>query len=784
MFLASVRRSYKNICKQCIQHQQKNFTIHAPRYQSVPSPPLVSRNPSPILLRSQLKDSKRIVVKLGSAVITRDDECGVALGRLAAIIEQVSELKNAGKEVMIVTSGAVAFGKQKLRSEMSMQQTMRDSLKNNMKDVAYPYIDSRACAAVGQGGLLSLYDEMFNQYGITVAQVLVTNPDLQNSSNRENLKATLEELIRMNSIPIVNANDVVAPPPSPDLDLHGIISVKDNDKLAALFATEVNADLLIILSDVDGIYTAPPGEENSKLLSVYRPSDTNVIRFGEGTSRVGTGGMESKVRAASYALENGVSVVIANGKFKEINTILDIVHGKKIGTFFTMAENNNLSVEDQAVKAREASRALQRLTPHERADVIFKLAELLEEKQNEILDENQKDLDLAKNAKDLQASLVARLALSPGKLKVLSAGLKQIAENSYNILGRTLKATQVAEGMELKQITVPIGVLMVLFESRPDALPQVAALAIASGNGLVLKGGKEAYHSNKYLHALVQEALSIHGHEVYPHAVELVDSREAVSDLLRMKDHIDLVIPRGSQEMIADIKRQSKDIPVLGHADGICHVYIDKEADLDMAVKVVIDSKCDYPAACNAMETLLVDEQLLKTSAFDTLLKELKEHNVLVHAGPRLARTLPFGPVPAKSLKVEYSNLECAVELVDGVDDAIRHIHAHGSSHTDVVITENKSIANRFLQGVDSACVFHNASSRFSDGYRFGLGAEVGISTARIHARGPVGVEGLLTTKWLLMGSGQAVSDFESGGKYQYIHQSLPTGVDELDIKS
>jgi len=777
MSMNTLRAAYKQFCQRCVVNQRSLLSTTTLRCQVNTTPPLmVSKNPSPILFRNQLKNSRRIVVKLGSAVITREDECGVALGRLAAIVEQVSELQNEGRQVMVVTSGAVAFGKQRLRSEMSMQQTMRDSLKFHMKLSGSGYIDSRACAAVGQGGLLSLYEEMFTQYGVTVAQVLVTKPDFQDPFNRKNLKATIEELIKMNCVPIVNANDVVAPPPSPDLDLMGLISLKDNDSLAALFAVEMNADLLIILSDVDGIYTGPPNEETSSLLSIYRPSDSKFIRYSEGQSRVGTGGMESKVEAASYALDNGVSVVIANGKFKEINTINDILHGKKIGTFFTVAENNGPTVEDQAVKARGASRALQSLTPHQRAEVIYKLSDLLQERQFEILEENKKDLEIAKSSRDMQSALLNRLGLTAEKLNTLSAGLRQIADNSLNILGHTIKRTQIANGLELRQVTVPIGVLMVIFEARPDALPQVAALAIASGNGLVLKGGKEAYHSNKYLHQLVQEALSIHGSDVYPDAVGLIDSREAVADLLRLSDHIDLVIPRGSTQMIADIKEQSKDIPVLGHADGICHVYVHKEADLDMAIKVVIDSKCNYPAACNAMETLLVDEQLLRTTAFDTLLDELKENGVLVHAGPRLSRALPFGPIPAKSLKIEYSDLECAMEIVDGVDDAIRHIHAHGSSHTDVIITEDESIAAKFLSSVDSACVFHNASTRFADGYRFGLGAEVGISTTRIHARGPVGVEGLLTSKWILKGDGHAVTDFDQNGSQQYIHKALETG--------
>ncbi|XP_065649444.1 delta-1-pyrroline-5-carboxylate synthase isoform X3 [Hydra vulgaris] len=759
-----------------------NFCFYATRYASNVSssgkyPPMqVIKSASPIHFRNQLKQCKRIVVKLGSAVITRDDECGVALGRLASIVEQVSELQNAGKQMMIVTSGAVAFGKLKLRSELSMQQTMRDSLRLNGRRGGL--LDSRACAAVGQSGLVSLYEEMFNQYGVTVAQVLVTKPDFQNDRNRENLQTTIEELIHMHCIPIVNANDVVAPQPSPDVDLSGltsrertIISLKDNDSLAAMFAVQMNADLLIILSDVDGIYTGPPGEEGSSLLSVYRPSDKNLVRYSQVKSRVGTGGMESKVEAASFALDRGVSVVIANGVFKDTTIITDILDGKKIGTFFTDAENEGPTSEEQALKARNCSRALQNLTPHQRAEIIFRLSELLIERQTEILDVNQIDLNAAKKADNLSASMISRLALTPSKLKVLSEGLRQIANNSYDLLGRTLKATQVAEDLELRQITVPIGVVMVIFESRPDALPQVAALSIASGNGLLLKGGKEASHTNKYLHSLVQEALQVHKTNGYVDAVALIDGRDEVADLLRMKDVVDLVIPRGSSNMIASIKEMSKDIPVLGHAEGICHVYVDKEADIDMALKIVIDSKCDYPAACNAMETLLVHENLLRTKAFDVLLDGLKNNGVTVHAGPRLCRALPFGPVPAKSLNVEYNQLECAMELVDGVDDAVRHIHEYGSSHTDAIVTENKESAERFLKNVDSACVFHNTSTRFADGYRFGLGAEVGISTGRIHARGPVGVEGLLTTKWVLRGKGHVVSDFSDGGKRKYLHQ-------------
>lgn len=738
----------------------------------------MQRNPSPILFRNQLRDSKRIIVKMGSAVVTRDDNSGVALGRLASIVEQVSELQHSGKEMVIVTSGATAFGRQRLRSELSMQQTMRDHLSLTPHLKTSSPIDSRAAAAVGQGGLVSLYEAMFAQYGLTTAQVLVTKPDFQNAYSRKNLSEALEELIQLNCIPIVNENDVVAPPPNQESDLDGSITLMDNDSLAALFAVEIDAELLILLSDVDGIYTGPPSEESSRLLHDFRKSDMNYIKFG-GNSKVGRGGMESKVKAASFALEHGVSVVIANGQFKEINTIKDIVDGRKIGTFFTMAKDEGVSAEDLAIKAREGGRQVQYLTPEQRAQSIYALSALLLDEEDDILAANQLDLAAARET-GLEESLMARLTLTSSKLRTLTTGLRQIAESSYNVLGRTVKATRVAEELELQQVTVPIGVLMVIFESRPDALPQVAALAIASGNGLLLKGGKEAYHSNKCLHNLVRKALSIHGDQCSD-SIGLVSSREDVNDLLKLKKYIDLIIPRGSSQMIANIKAESKDIPVLGHAEGVCHVYIDREADIKMALNILIDAKCDYPAACNAMETLLVDRHLMRTTAFDEVLDELRNNGVTVHAGPRLAEALPFGPVPAKSLSTEYSGLECTMELVDGLDEAVDHINTFGSGHTDSIVSENPQTAAEFLQRVDSACVFHNTSTRFADGFRFGLGAEVGISTGRIHARGPVGVEGLLTTKWLLKGSGHTVADFAEGGIYNYLHEPLGIDVDEME---
>ncbi|KAJ2951146.1 hypothetical protein O0L34_g5537 [Tuta absoluta] len=725
--------------------------------------------------RSQLKFAKRLVVKLGSAVITREDGNGLALGRLASIVEQVAECHHEGRECIMVSSGAVAFGRQKLTQELLMSLSMRETLSpsDHTREDAGSALDPRAAAAVGQSELMSMYDAMFSQYNVKIAQVLVTKPDFYNEETRKNLFCTLSELISLNIVPIINTNDAVSPPMfiRDDTMVPGTgkkgIGLKDNDSLSALLAAEIQSDLLIMMSDVDGIYNKPPWEDGAKMMHTYTSKDKDQVEFGQ-KSKVGTGGMDSKVQAATWAMARGVSVVICNGM--QENAIKTIINGRKVGTFFTdYVTNVSTSVDSMAESARSGSRALQRLTPEQRASAIHSLADLLVDKQDMIIEANAKDLEEGTQG-GLAKPLLSRLSLSPSKLKTLSVGLKQIADSSYENVGRVLRKTKLAENLVLQQITVPIGVLLVIFESRPDSLPQVAALAMASANGLLLKGGKEAAHSNKALMELVKESLKPVGAE---DAISLVSTREEISDLLSMEKHIDLIIPRGSSELVRSIQKQSQHIPVLGHAEGICHVYVDKEADPAKALKIVRDAKCDYPAACNAMETLLLHQDHLNTALFTDICSMLKKEGVVIHAGPRLASHLTFGPPPAKTMRHEYGALECCIEIVDDLEDAVNHIHKYGSSHTDVIVTENDNQAKTFLKSVDSACVFHNVSSRFADGFRFGLGAEVGISTARIHARGPVGVEGLLTTKWILEGTDHTAAEFNEGRR-QWVHEKLP----------
>ncbi|CAG2224582.1 ALDH18A1 [Mytilus edulis] len=596
--------------------------------------------------RADLLEAKRVIIKLGSAVITREDECGLSLGRLACIIEQVAELQNQGKEMMMVTSGAIAFGKQKLQQEIIMSMSMRQTLTSADKNKQGLFIAPRACAAVGQSGLMSLYEAMFMQYGVKAAQVLITKPDIDDPESCKNLCGTLNELCRLKIIPILNTNDAVAPPPAPDKDLKGVISLKDNDSLSARLAREVRADLMVLMTDVNGIYTGPPGQIGSRLLHTYSPDDRTKVTFGA-KSRVGLGGMESKVKAAEWALDNGVATVICNGN--QDYAIRDIFAAKKIGTFLLRPRVllRRSSGYKWYVQTREGSRALQALTGEQRAIIINKLADLLLTRQTDILKANQIDVDKA-YTDGVDDVLISRLVLNEKKLKTLHTGLKQIAKTCDSIVGRVTRRTQVAEGLELCQVTAPIGVLMVIFESRPDALPQVSR--------------KE-------------------------------DTRRFIAD-----DKLHRPCDFGSSDMIAKVK---------------------------------------------------------------------------IYAGPRMSSVLKFGPPPAVSLHKEYGGLELTMEIVENTTEAVNHINKYSSSHTDVIITDNEHYASEFLKGVDSACVFHNASTRFADGYRFGLGAEVGISTTRIHARGPVGVEGLLTSKWLLQGHGQAAADF-ADGQEQFIHKSLP----------
>ncbi|KAJ1390011.1 hypothetical protein SESBI_37830 [Sesbania bispinosa] len=687
--------------------------------------------------RAFVKCVKRIVVKVGTAVVTRSDG-RLALGRLGALCEQLKELNTQGYEVILVTSGAVGLGRQRLRYRRLANSSFSD-LQKPQGD-----LDGKACAAVGQSSLMALYDTMFSQLDVTSSQLLVNDGFFRDTGFRKQLSDTVNSLLDLRVIPIFNENDAVSTRKAPYEDSSGIFW--DNDSLAGLLALELKADLLVLLSDVEGLYSGPPSDPNSKLIHTYiKEKHQGEITFGD-KSRLGRGGMTAKVNAAVCAAHAGIPVIITSGYATD--NIIRVLQGERIGTVFHKDAHlwiniKEVSAHEMAVAARDCSRRLQALKSEERRNILLAMADALEKNESMIRVENGADVADAEAA-GYEKSLV---------LQSLCA-CWQIWKNQL-----------LADKLILEKISCPLGVLLVIFESRPDALVQIAALAIRSGNGLLLKGGKEARRSNAVLHKIIA---SVMPDTVGDKFIGLVTSREEIPDLLKLDDVIDLVVPRGSNKLVSQIKDSTK-IPVLGHADGICHVYVDKSANIDMAKQIVRDAKTDYPAACNAMETLLVHKDLSSNGGLNELILELQREGVQLYGGPRASALLNIAD--ASSYHHEYSSLACTVEIVEDVFAAIDHINKHGSSHTECIVTEDSEVAETFLCQVDSAAVFHNASTRFCDGARFGLGAEVGISTSRIHARGPVGVEGLLTNRWILRGSGHVV---DSDRGVNYTHKELP----------
>ena len=404
-----------------------------------------------------------------------------------------------------------------------------------------------------------------------------------------------------------------------------------------------------------------------------------------------------------------------------------------------------MTTEHRAAAARAAQRILGTAPAARRTAALERFAAILEERADALLDANRADVHAA-DADGVDAPLRARLTLSPAKLATLIAGVRSLA-TSPDPVGAIRRHTELDDGLILTQVTSPLGVLLIIFESRPDAVIQIGSLALRSGNAVLLKGGSEARHSNAALVQCLRDALDDVGLD--PDAVVGVADRAEVAELLALDGLIDLVIPRGSGALVRSIQERTR-IPVLGHAEGICHLYLDVAADPAMAARLAVDGKCGYPAACNATETILVHSGFL--SQFQ------KVRDSLLAQGVRLVE-----PSSVTDWRTEYGDLIVNVRTVASLDEAIDHIHRYGSGHTESIVTEDSAAASAFLDRVDSASVFHNASTRFADGYRFGLGAEVGIATGRIHARGPVGVDGLLTTRWLLRGSGQTAADYSEG---------------------
>jgi glutamate-5-semialdehyde dehydrogenase len=425
------------------------------------------------------------------------------------------------------------------------------------------------------------------------------------------------------------------------------------------------------------------------------------------------------------------------------------------------------SLRAQVQQTRRAARVLARLSNDERNRILLKAADLIEAGSGEILAANQRDCEIFSGAAGKEPATQVLLK----RLRTSAAGIREMAMRVRDVaaledpLGATLGTTELDDGLTLYKVPCPLGVIAVIFESRPDVVPQVGSLAIKTGNGLVLKGGVEAKHTNRVLVEIWRQALSSQRAEL-AHAICLLEERAEVMQILEMEREIDLVVPRGSTEFVNFVFQHSR-IPVLGHGSGICHIYVDGAADLTMAKNVVIDAKVQYPAACNSVEKVLVHEAIAAKFLPD-LVSGLQAASVEVRGCERTRQLCHGAGVVAateEDWSTEYSDLKITIKVVDDLQEGIDHIEKYGSRHTECIITTSQDAADQFLDEVDAASVFHNASTRFADGFRYGLGAEIGISNSKLHARGPVGLEGLLTYKYKLKGSGQTVADYAEGRK-------------------
>ena len=426
-------------------------------------------------------------------------------------------------------------------------------------------------------------------------------------------------------------------------------------------------------------------------------------------------------------------------------------------------------------KAKSAALVLAALGTETKNNALKAMADALDKNRKKILEANAKDVSNAEKMAEkgeLSDSLVKRLKVNDEKISGMIDGIMDVMKLDDPV-GETMSAIKLDEELALYQIKCPIGMLGVIFESRPDVVPQILSLCLKSGNGVAFKGGSEALNSNRVLFDVLTEAAASAG--VPKDAFVLMETREDINQILGMHEDIDLLIPRGSYEFVRYIQNNTK-IPVLGHSAGICHIYVDDEADIDLALAVTLDSKIQYPAVCNAVETLLVNSKI--ADKFLPRMAELfKENNVEIRVDSRSKSSIPKGisVVDAKEedWDEEYNDLIISIALVDSLEEAISFINKHGSHHTDAIITRNKDKQAEFVRSVDSADVFINASTRFADGFRYGKGAEVGISTNKIHSRGPVGMEGLMIYKYVLVGNGQVVKDYVGKDAKKYLHQKI-----------
>ena len=429
-----------------------------------------------------------------------------------------------------------------------------------------------------------------------------------------------------------------------------------------------------------------------------------------------------------------------------------------------------MTIKERAESARKASLKLAALDGALKNHALDAMAKGLADRKDEIIRANREDCERSEK-ENVPGPLLKRLKFEDDKISQVIEGILSL-KNLPEPVGQTQLATELDEGLELYRISCPIGVVGIIFESRPDALVQISSLCLKSGNAVMLKGGSEASLTNRILAEIISDATVDAG---LPDGwIQLVETRADVNEMFKLSDSIDLLIPRGSNAFVKYIMENSS-IPVLGHSDGICHVYLHSDADAEKAVPILVDSKTQYVAACNTVETLLVHKDAV--SLLPGIKEALEAKSVELCGCERTVKEIGIAPATNEDWATEYVDYKLSIRIVDSIDEAIDHINTYGSGHTDTILTEDKETAARFMNMVDAACTFWNCSTRFSDGFRFGFGAEIGISTSKIHARGPVGLDGLLIYKYKVLGHGQTVAMYaekEKTFKHKPLDKNCP----------
>ena len=415
-----------------------------------------------------------------------------------------------------------------------------------------------------------------------------------------------------------------------------------------------------------------------------------------------------------------------------------------------------MDISDNVRKVKGDSFIMASLSKDIRNGALDAVNKALEANKAAIFDANKRDLENA-HSDSLPGPIINRLKFDQQKLNGCIAGINDLIDLEDPLFRELLKR-ELDNNLVLTKTTSPIGVIGVIFESRPDALVQIASLCIKSGNCIILKGGSESKNTNRILFDTIYNAAVKAG--LPENFAVLIEDRAGIDELLKCHEYVDLLIPRGSNQFVQYIMNNSK-IPVMGHADGICHIYVDGAASIEKAVPVIIDSKTQYVAACNTAETLLVHKDIAEVLI--PALADASGNSISYRCDARCMSLIPCEPATEEDFRTEYLDYILSVKIVDSIDDAIDHINRYGSHHTDCIITEDKDSAEKFMSLVDSAGVYQNCSTRFADGFRYGFGAEVGISTGKLHARGPVGLDGLVTYKYKLVGTGQIVADYANG---------------------